>query len=218
MIGIYCIQNIWDGKRYIGQSSNIEKRFQSHKNILRRNSHKNRHLQHSWNRYGEGTFLFYVLKECGLDELDKQEREFIGLHKSNVDEFGFNLTSGGNKLSKHIAATIEKIRSWNIGRKHTYETKKKLSEINKGKKPPPRSEEGAERHRLFMKGKKYRLGKGGQKLSDETKAKMSESHKGSKNPQWGKTRTKTQIEKMLKTRSERVYKSRKGMKYKKSEA
>ena len=69
-----------------------------------------------------------------------------------------------------------------------------------------------------MKGKKYRLGKGGQKLSDETKAKMSESHKGSKNPQWGKTRTKTQIEKMLKTRSERVYKSRKGMKYKKSEA
>lgn len=54
--GIYCIRNKINNNKYIGQSVNIEKRFETHKHFLNKNSHHNRHLRRAWDKYGEHSF------------------------------------------------------------------------------------------------------------------------------------------------------------------
>ena len=46
--GIYKIENIITGKAYIGQSFNIHRRLNAHKNKLLKGCHVNIHLQNSW--------------------------------------------------------------------------------------------------------------------------------------------------------------------------
>ena len=45
--GIYCIENIINHKKYIGQSQNVFRRMYNHKNLLRNNKHHNSYLQNS---------------------------------------------------------------------------------------------------------------------------------------------------------------------------
>ena len=42
--GIYCIENIENNKKYIGQSKNINGRWYKHKNELKRGVHFNDYL------------------------------------------------------------------------------------------------------------------------------------------------------------------------------
>ena len=44
MVGIYCITNIKDNKKYIGQSIHVKDRILAHKGLLRRGKHYNCHL------------------------------------------------------------------------------------------------------------------------------------------------------------------------------
>ena len=49
--GIYMIQNTTNGKIYIGQAIDIEKRWKNHIWELDNNRHTNKHLQRTWNKY-----------------------------------------------------------------------------------------------------------------------------------------------------------------------
>lgn len=95
MIGIYKIENIINGKIYIGQSINIEQRWGNHRRELNGNKHCNSHLQNSWNKYGEKNFNFVVIDECDICDIDEKEMYWI----SKLDSFnplkGYNLTEGG---------------------------------------------------------------------------------------------------------------------------
>ena len=62
--GIYEIKNKINGKMYIGQSRNINKRRSYHLWKLRSNNHFNPLLQNSFNKYGEHNFEFIILEEC----------------------------------------------------------------------------------------------------------------------------------------------------------
>ena len=68
MIGIYCIVNIVNNKKYVGQSTDVEGRIAHHKSALRHNKHANDHLQKSWNKYGEDNFRFEILCFCNEEE------------------------------------------------------------------------------------------------------------------------------------------------------
>ena len=94
--GIYCIKNKIDNKVYIGLSSNIYVRWQTHKNKLNSLSHINKHLQGAWIKYGEGAFEFSILELCDdINLLPDMEIKWIAQYNSSDKKFGYNMTSGG---------------------------------------------------------------------------------------------------------------------------
>lgn len=77
---IYRIVNEKTGKFYVGRSKEVSRRLTTHFNLLRSGIHFNRHLQNSFNYYGEDAFKTEILEEIRLDdetlELEKAiERE-----------------------------------------------------------------------------------------------------------------------------------------------
>ena len=107
--GIYCIENLIDNKKYIGQSIDIEHRFCSHKSCLRNNKHRNMHLQSAWNLYKEDNFIFYVIEKCDRCDLDDRERYYIALYNLMNDQFGYNFESGGSKSKTMSQETLKKL-------------------------------------------------------------------------------------------------------------
>ena len=80
MKGIYCIINIKNNKRYIGSSIDIEQRFKQHLYSLSKNKHYNKHLQLSFNKYGENNFIFEIMET--FDEIERYllfdiEKEYL---------------------------------------------------------------------------------------------------------------------------------------------
>ena len=59
--GLYKIENKVNGKVYIGESINIEQRWNIHLEDLIANKHHSYKLQKDWNEYGEDKFSFEVL-------------------------------------------------------------------------------------------------------------------------------------------------------------
>lgn len=90
MVGIYKIENKINGKIYIGQSKNIQKRWEEHKSCQKPNAI----LTIAFQKYGISNFDFSVIEECQQDELDEREKYWIQYYNSFED--GYNLTRGGN--------------------------------------------------------------------------------------------------------------------------
>lgn len=89
MIGIYKITNIVTNKCYIGQSIDMEKRWKSHISMLNRNKHHSIKLQSSWNKHGEKSFIFDIVEECEITELNNHEKFYI--EKYYAKDSGYNM-------------------------------------------------------------------------------------------------------------------------------
>ena len=94
--GIYKITNLKNNKAYIGQSTDIKSRWNNHKIELRNNTHRNSHLQNSFNKYGEDAFEFRILERTFEENLDNAEEYWINYFDSTDPEKGYNLKHGGN--------------------------------------------------------------------------------------------------------------------------
>jgi group I intron endonuclease len=98
--GIYKIENIQNGKLYVGSAVNIKKRWKEHEKLLRNNKHHSPHLQNSWNEYKEENFLFEVIEEVfekGI--LIEREQYWLDYYQSYDEERGYNICiKAGNTL------------------------------------------------------------------------------------------------------------------------
>ena len=100
MIGIYKIENIINHHIYIGQSINIEERWQEH----RRNGSANEQavnkiwynypIYRAMRKYGIDNFKFTILEEVAVEDLNKRERYWIDYYNSYKN--GYNATTGGD--------------------------------------------------------------------------------------------------------------------------
>lgn len=75
--GIYAIINTTNGKRYVGSSKNIRKRWSAHLLSLRKDIHHAAALQRAWNKYGEKTFSISILEECPVGLLAEKEQFYM---------------------------------------------------------------------------------------------------------------------------------------------
>jgi len=95
MVGIYMIENLLNGKVYIGSSTDIKKRWWFHKGKLNRKideKHENLKLQADWDEYGSRAFEFRVLEKCNPCDLDEYETKWIQYYQSYKTEYGYNLS------------------------------------------------------------------------------------------------------------------------------
>ena len=188
MFGIYAyVDKETDNLVYIGKDSNIDKkiRHNAHHNPSRYNDQQiNRILQNNPDRY-EYKELIVLDHTPTNDELNELEINLISEHNPK-----FNFTKGGDGL---------------FGYSHSEETKRKMSEAQKGEKNhaygKPSWNKGKTNvysEETLKKMSKARIGKNygvvgenhpqygkkpwntGKKWSDEVKQKISESHKGKK--------------------------------------
>lgn len=163
MIGIYKITSP-TGRIYIGQSIDIERR---RKMYVNNHCKKQQKLYASLCKYGFSEHDFEVIEECEWDLLNEREEYWIEFYGTFNSDLGLNLSSGGlnKRVSEETKLKISKGNTGNkrpdlsirnkeerkqiseetrlklsissTGKRHTKETKEKISNKAKerGKRP-----------------------------------------------------------------------------------
>lgn len=131
------------------------------------------------NKYGWDNIQKEILYEGLTEEHAKFIEVFlIGSYKSNDKRYGYNLTEGGEGTSGRIVSeeTRRIISEKNKGKKLTEEQKEHLRQINLGKR---QSEETKRKRSESMKGKKHPHKR---VLSEKERKRLSDNFKGTNNP------------------------------------
>lgn len=145
--GIYKITNQINGKCYIGQSTNILKRWAEHRNRATSKGSEGYegHFYRSIRKYGLNNFSFEILEECPKEDLNEKEIFYIMKYHSNQKDFGYNLTIGGDSQNPNIRKLtddqvkeiFELLDSSNLSQSEIAErygvTQQLISLINQGK-------------------------------------------------------------------------------------
>lgn len=84
MVGIYKITNKINGKCYIGQSIDIERRFKEH--CIKNKSY----ISSTIIQEGKENFLFEIIEECSIQQLNEKEQYWIQYYNS-IKPNGYNV-------------------------------------------------------------------------------------------------------------------------------
>ena len=159
----YCVykHTFPNNKIYIGISQHPVSRWRNGYGYRKQPCMFNAIIKYGWNNIKHEILYTDLSKE----EAEEKEIELIAMYKSNNKKYGYNIANGGNSTGTMSEETKERISKTLKGRKkakphfagkrHSIETKMKLSEKRKGSLNP-----------MYNK-----------HCSEETKTKMSESHK-----------------------------------------
>lgn len=137
-IGIYCIEHVESGKKYIGKSKNIEIRMYKHKYYLQKETYSkecNRHLWSAVNKYGINSFKFYIIEQVIEDATRLAERElyWIDLFNSSDRHFGYNLLRASGGVFSHSDESKSLMRAATL-LAMTPERRAQMSIARKGKR------------------------------------------------------------------------------------
>ena len=196
--GIYIILNKVNNKWYVGQSINIKNKWYKHKWQLKRNIHKNPHLQSAWNKYNENNFEFYVIELVEISDLFVAEQKYLDWAKQHQYEcYNKNFISGNppvitEEIRKKISIANRGRVAPNRGIPCSTKQREQISKSLTGRKL---SIETIEKLRKSMRGRPSKL-KGRKIHSIESKMKISKSNTGKNNYMFGKHHTEESKQKM----------------------
>lgn len=171
--GVYRIVNIVTNKSYIGSSVDMRRRIREHFSDLRCNRHQNPYLQASFSKHGEELFAFEVVEVCSQEVMQERETYWIHQYHSYVDDGGYNIEA------PYRGPVLE-------------ETRRKISEANKGKVRTPEMRQAASEQRKGQVPWNAGITKDDPRVakcvrepgqyshSEETRRKISENRKGVK--------------------------------------
>ena len=132
---------------YIGESFDIERRWNQHKQDLINGCHHNYYLQQSFNNYGKKYFSFKVLQKINTEELEKIHANIIEalllmLESSYIKKFQeenialYNIENtleeiikGNRELSIHTNIAINVLCSYYIKYKYVFNSSKNIFEL-----------------------------------------------------------------------------------------
>jgi group I intron endonuclease len=183
VIGIYKITNLINKKVYIGQTTDIDYRWDDYERLRCKRQKK---LYNSFKFYGLENHSFEIIEECSVEMLNQRERYWQDFYDVLNRKKGLNLRltktddkSGKTsdetkrKISKNHASKKEGYISPRKGLKHTEETKEKIRISQTGKKHNEISCKKMSESRSGNKNHNY-----GKITSDEVKKKISDGNKG----------------------------------------
>lgn len=167
---IYIIKNLLNNKVYVGQTKNPTRRWQQHQYDCFVKNETWTRLYYSMRKHGVNNFLYSIVEECDVQDIDQAEIHWIATLKTTDRSIGYNQDNGGG--ANRIVSEETRIKIGNAirGKTHSKETKMKISIANSGKK---RSEESKIKQSISNIGRTH---------TKETKEKISKSHKGMKLP------------------------------------
>lgn len=118
--GIYKIVDK-EGRIYIGQAKDIEKRWYNHKNALEKGKHHSKFMQRVYSKHGLDYFTFSVIVYCAVENLDTYEQACLDMLFNNyTQDYIFN----GSPTAQSP-----------LGVKRSEETKRKMSIARTGSIP-----------------------------------------------------------------------------------
>jgi group I intron endonuclease len=138
-----------------------------HRKQLKEKKHHSILLQRAWDKYKEQSFTFEVIEEATSPEhLLTREQVYLDYYKSYEVDKGYNIckVAGSSLGVKHSEETIQKYRQ----RKHSEETRKKLSEAGKGKVPWNKGKQTSDQAKSIMSERKEKTKKKVEKICPET--------------------------------------------------
>ena len=209
-VGIIYKATSPSGKCYVGQTTQtLDRRKYGHLRDAKRSDYA---FSRAIRKYGIDNFIWEIICcDIPIQYLNEYEIWYIDFHSSF--KYGYNSGEGGkaNFGYKVSEETKKKMSESQKGKKHTEEAKKKMSEAGKGRK---HTEETKRKLSEASKGNQNTLGRKlteehkrkmsesqkGKKLSEEHKRKISEALKGEKHPLYGKKHTEEAKKKMSKAK------------------
>lgn len=99
---IYKITNLVNGKVYIGQTTNYNRRFSEHKK-MGYGKEDSKYLYNAMSHYGIENFKFEVIEKC--ENYNEREKYWIKHYNSYCGAeggWGYNMTEGGEEPPLHI--------------------------------------------------------------------------------------------------------------------
>ena len=177
---IYKITNKVNNKSYIGQTINsIEHRWRQHLAEVRTRPKFPFHT--AVLKYSENNFTIEELFVCAnQEELNLKERYYTDYFNAWVGKMGYVCKAGFGRGSVSLE-TKQKMGNSQIGRKHSEESKKKISESHKGARNPNFGKPLSENAKAIMVSKITGL-----KRTSETRIRLSLAKMGNKNPNFNK--------------------------------
>lgn len=200
MYKIYLITNIENKKQYVGITKfSIEERFLQH-------TKRGFLLTEAIQKYGEQNFSIELIESVeSADRAYELEIFYIQEYNTKVPN-GYNLTDGGDGIfgwevteeyrqecSERVKQLHKEKKVGMYGKRHSDETKKKMSNSSKGNKNCL--------GRILTEETKQKIREkhSGKFVSEETKKKISQNHhdiSGKNNPMYGKKHSPETIEKI----------------------
>jgi group I intron endonuclease len=172
---IYMTTNLVNGKKYIGKDTKNNPNYLGSGLLLKR----------SIKKYGKHEFEKKIIEVCSSqEELIEREEYWLNYYDAANNPMFYNMKNksvGFGSGNQHpFFGAPEKTSLFgrkgknhpSYGKKHSDKTKKKMSELNRGKNNPMWGKQSP-----FLE----------KKHSDEIKKKLSELNRGKNNPNYGKT-------------------------------